>query len=56
MSDPHSKQNTGIIDVKVRIMLMSIRQGLIMVVCAIEDYLGIQHKRTIPKEVRYPKE
>ncbi len=49
MPDTHNSENSTIIDTKWRILLMSTRQALLMIVIAIEKFLGIEkNKHELP--------
>lgn len=47
MTNQHNPEKPIIIDVRLRMLLMAVRQGLILIVTAIEKFLGIEkHKFT----------
>lgn len=45
MTNPHNSQNSIIIDTRLRVFLMSVRQALILIVTAIEKFLGIEREK-----------
>lgn len=52
MTNQHNPEKPTIIDVKLKIMLMSVRQGLIMIVTAIEKYVGVREPKFPDSETK----
>lgn len=45
MTNPHNSQKSIIIDARLRLFLMSVRQALILIVIAIENFLEMELKK-----------